>query len=128
MKFYTVNCEPAVLEINKVRSMPDYLNAWISPKGDCYFFEGAKHLRVATYIGICILGIDPANLKKGTYFNECWDGRLLNLGWLSIANLSWLSCEKEEPKFKYKNELSQKQRDVLFDYCQKHGFEYPERE
>lgn len=124
MKLYFVNCEPTVPKIKKILRFPNELNAWVSPDGDCYFFEGAKHLRVATYIGICILGIDPATLKKGTFFNECWDGRLLNLGWLSICNLSWLSDKQESPKFNHKKELTQKQRDVTFDYCEKHGFEY----
>jgi hypothetical protein len=109
MNLHVVNCKPEFPEVKKVKCFPNHLNAWVSPEGNAYFFEGAKHLRVATYICIVILDIDPATLKKGTYFNECWDGRLLNLGWLSIANLSWLSEKEESPRFRHKNDLTQGQ-------------------
>lgn len=80
---------------------------------------------MATYICIFILNIDPETLKKGVYFKEDFDTRLKSLRWLEIKNLSWLSGNKDEPKFQHKNDLTQAQLDVVFDYCEKHKFEYP---
>ena len=126
MNIYILDCSPEMPELQKVQALPDLLNAWVKPNGDCYFFDGVRHLLAAKYIGIMLLDIHPDNLKKGTFFREDFDTRLLNLGWLSIKNLSWLSEGKGCPKFHYKNSLTRRQMTVVFDYCQKHDYQYPE--
>lgn len=124
MKYFTVDTDPEFPLLIKEKELPIHLNAWVSPSGDFYGFSGSKHLRVATYIAIVLLNIHPDDLRKGTYFNESFDSRLLSLGWLEIKDTSWLDGDID-PKFSIATLVTQKQMDVIFDYCEKHGIEYP---
>lgn len=98
-------------------------NAWISPTGDFYGFEGAKHEIAATWIAVFKLGGDDKTLKKGAYFNESWEGYLLKNGWLCIKNLSWLGGPNSST-FKGRNLMTERQKTRLFDYCQQFGYDY----
>jgi hypothetical protein len=104
---------------------PDFhKNGWISPSGEFYGFDGAKHELAACYISVFKLGGDENTLKKGTYFNEAWEGWLIKKGWCSIKNLSWLGDSKPS-SFKYR-ELTEKQKTILFDYCEHFGYNWEE--
>ena len=124
MKYFSFDFSEEIPKINKEKTMPDFKNAWISPSGDYYGIDGAKHLRAATYICIFLLNITPDDLKKGTYFHESFDTRLLSLGWLEIIDASWLGYG-DNTRFVNNQELTQSQMDAVFDYCEKHGIEYP---
>jgi hypothetical protein len=99
-------------------------NAWISPKGEFYGFDGANHLKAAAFIAIFQLGADDKTLKTGTFFNESWEDWLLKQGWCSIKNLEWLGSARPST-FRY-NELTEKQKTVLFDYCEFFGYNWEE--
>lgn len=91
-------------------------NCWISPEGDYYGFVGAKHLFAATYISIYVLGnTDDSVLKKGQFFSEQWDTYLRKLGWAELKDISWLTGGGPAITVFCRNELTQKQRDVIFD-------------
>lgn len=124
MNYYSFDFSEEIPKINKEKSMPDFKNSWISPIGDYYGIDGAKHLRAATYICIFLLDIGPDNLRKGTYFNETFDSKLLSLGWIQIIDTSWLGFSNE-PKFVSNYEPTQSQLNIVFNYCEKHGIEYP---
>ena len=110
--------------INKRSKLPDSLNAWISPDGKFYGIEGSKHLRAATFLCIFNLNIGPDDLRKGTYFNETFDSKLLSLGWMQVMDSYWLTGSKN-PRFIHTKEASQAQVDIVWDYCEKHNLDYP---
>ncbi len=93
-------------------------NAWVSPDGDYYGFSGGKHVIAANYISIYILGKDDSvldNTRK--FFKDSFDSYLLRNGWLEIKDISWLTGGEISPEFFYKGELTQKQLDIAFCYC-----------
>lgn len=91
-------------------------NSWISPEGDYYGFNGAKHFFAATYISIYVLGnTDDSVLKKGQFFSEQWDTYLRKLGWAELKDISWLTGGPQETTVFHRKELTQKQIDVIFD-------------
>jgi len=92
-------------------------NGWISPKGDFYCCGGAEHHRVAKYIGVFILNKDQSVLKSGRFFKELFDDYLFKVGWARIKDGSWIGYDDNLELFFTKKELSQKQTDTLFDYC-----------
>jgi len=125
MSYYTFNFDNKIPELVVGKTLPDYKNSWVDPSGNFYGFEGAKHLITATYLCVIKLGINPDDLKKGTFFNEQFDSRLLSLGWLEIKDVSWLGSTSK-PKFQYKYELTQAQQNIVFDYCEKHNLDFKE--
>ena len=90
------------------------LNGWVSPDGVFYGIEGAKHLLVATFIGICVLMKDESVLNHGKYFKDSWDSYLRRNKWMEIKDTSWIDGEKNVQIF---GGRTQKQLDTLFDYC-----------
>lgn len=66
-------------------------NGWISHKGVFYGFEGALHSKMASYIGIIILGKSPDVLNHATFFKDSWESYLLCNKWISIKDTSWLN-------------------------------------
>lgn len=104
---------------------PDFhKNAWISPSGDFYGFEGAYHNKAAMYLAIFKLGADDKTLKKGSFFNELWEDWLYKQGWCAVKNLGWLGDAKPS-SFKCRD-LTEKQKAILFDYCEKFGYDWEE--
>ncbi len=110
---YFIDCQPVIPEQETSDSYTK--NAWIAPNGDFYGMEGAYHEKSAMYISIFKLGADDKTLKKGTFFNQSWESWLIDQGWVCIKNLAWLGDTKPST-FRY-NELTEKQKTVLFDYC-----------
>jgi len=101
-------------------------NGFISPEGTFYGFEGARHEFSATYIGIFVLNKDNSVLFKGTYFNEGWETYLLKNGWAAMKDTSWLS-PGSLPEIHARKELTQRQRDCIFDYEEFFGIEIKEK-
>lgn len=102
-------------------------NGWISPNGDYYGFDGAKHTTAAAYIGIYILNKDQSDLRPpGKFFKDSFDSYLLRNGWLEIKDISWLSGGNVHPELFHGKELTQKQLDFLFSYCETFNLDYKE--
>ena len=121
-QFIFIDCNRLIPEESVVDSLS--LNLWISPHGKIYCIDGAFHEKSAQFIAIIHLGANEKTLKKGTYFNESWEGWLLKQGWCNVKNLSWLGVEK--PSTFSANQLTEKQKTVLFDYCEKFNFDWKE--
>lgn len=101
-------------------------NGWICPRGNFYGFEGAKHERAACYLAIFKCGADDKTLKKGTYFNQCWESWLIKEGWICVKNLAWLGDSKPSVfKYHYKDAACP-QKETVFEYCQDFGYDYEE--
>lgn len=106
----------------KVKTKEFRRNAWIAPNGDFYGFSGAEHHRFAAWIAVFEEGGDENTLEKGKFFKEIWDDWLLVKGYLAIKDASWMGC-KSTALFFNKN-LTQKQLNTLFDYCECFNINY----
>lgn len=121
MKTFYIDCSPVIPEAREQFNFAK--NAWISPSGDFYGFKGAEHERAATWIAVFKLGATENTLKKGTFFNQTWEGWLLSQGWFCIKNVNWMGYS-EPSTFKSRAFLTEKQKSRLFDYCEAFGYNY----
>lgn len=97
-------------------------NAWIAPNGDFYGFSGAKHEIVAAYLAVFKCKATENSRKKGRYFNQSWEGWLLEHGWMCVNNLSWLGDSR--PSTFRGNDVTSRQKDAVFDYCEHFNYDY----
>jgi len=100
-------------------------NCWISSNGEVWTFPGAKHSIAATYIVIFFLKLDDSVLRKGTFFNETFEGYLLRIGWVAIKNMSWLTGGADKSIFSGGN-FSERQKSAIFSYCEFFKMDYQE--
>lgn len=124
MKYYIIDNSGEIPDLIESKEIPKEKNAWVSPQGDLYTFEMARHLINATYLAIFKLGLEPKDLRKGEYFKESFDSRLLSLGWIEIKDSSWFD-ESLKTQFFSNKKATQKQMDIIFDFCEKHKITYP---
>ncbi len=94
--------------------------AWISPRGDVYAFDGAHHAKVATWIACFVENATKDTLKHGKFFRDSFDSWIMKKGYAKITDTRWIGGDSVDLA-PGRGGITQAQLDRIFDYDGAHG-------